>query len=94
MTLEETFTQLKARGKLLVVGATPDPLEIPAFDLLSGRTVAGWPSGSAIDSEATMQFSVLTGVRPKIEKFPLAQAGEALAKVLSNDVRFRAVLVP
>jgi D-arabinose 1-dehydrogenase-like Zn-dependent alcohol dehydrogenase len=89
-----TFGGLKARGKLIVVGAAPDPLEIPAFDLLSGRSVAGWPSGSAIDSEATMQFSVLTGVRPRIEKFPLAQAGEALAKVLSNDVRFRAVLVP
>jgi D-arabinose 1-dehydrogenase-like Zn-dependent alcohol dehydrogenase len=89
-----TFKGLKARGKLLVVGAAPDPLEIPAFDLLSGKSVAGWPSGSAIDSEATMEFSVLTGVRPKIETFPLAQAGEALSKVLGNEVRFRAVLVP
>ena len=92
--ISATFGGLKPRGKLLVVGATPDPLEIPAFDLLSGRTVAGWPSGSAVDSEATMRFSVLTGVRPKIEKFPLAQAGEALARVIGNDVRFRAVLVP
>ena len=85
---------MKARGKLLVVGATPELLQIPAFDLLSGRSVAGWPSGSAIDSEATMEFSVLTGVRPRIEKFPLEEAGEALGRVLENKARFRAVLVP
>ena len=71
-----------------------DPLEIPAFDLLSGRQVAGWPSGRPIDSEATMQFSTLTGVRAQIETYPLEQVGEALQKVLENKVRFRAVLVP
>jgi propanol-preferring alcohol dehydrogenase len=89
-----TFNGLKPRGKLLVVGAAPDPIEIPAFNLLSGKSVAGWPSGSALDSEATMEFSALTGIRPRIETFPLEKAGEALAKVLSNQVRFRAVLVP
>jgi len=73
-------------GPLLCAGVT-------TYNALR-NSVAGWPSGSAIDSEATMKFSVLTGVRPKIEQFPLAQAGEALAKVLSNEVRFRAVLVP
>ena len=89
-----TFGGLDARGKLVVVGATSDPLEIPAFDLLSGRQVVGWPSGRPIDSEATMQFSTLTGVRAQIETYPLEQAGEALQKVLENKVRFRAVLVP
>jgi len=79
---------------LVVVGATPDPIEIPAFNLLSCKSIAGWPSGSAIDSEATMKFSALTKVRPQIEQFPLDKAGEALGKVLENKVRFRAVLVP
>jgi len=89
-----TVGGLKARGKLLIVAAPHEPLSLSAFDLLSGRTVAGWPSGSAIDSEETMAFSVLTGVRPRIETFKLDQAEEALAKVLQNRVRFRAVLVP
>jgi len=92
--ISATFRGLKGRGKLVVVGATPDPLEIPAFDLLSGKSVSGWPSGSALDSEATMKFSALTGVRAKIETFPLENAGEALAKCMENRVRFRAVLVP
>ena len=48
--------------------------QVPAFGLLSGKSVAGWPSGSAIDSEDTMAFSALTGVRPRIEKFKLEQA--------------------
>ncbi len=88
------FRGLTARGKLLVVGATGDAVPIPGFDLLSGKSVAGWPSGSAVDSEAALRFSALFGVRPRIEKFPLARAGEALTKVLENRVRFRAVLVP
>lgn len=92
--ISAAFGGLKKRGRLVVVAATPEPLQIPAFDLLSGRSVAGWPSGSALDSEDTMRFSVLTGVRPRIEKFPLEKAGEALTRVLENDVRFRAVLVP
>ena len=92
--ISATFDGLKGRGKLVVVGATPDPLEIPAFNLLSGKQIAGWPSGSALDSEATMKFSALTGVRAHIEKFPLEKAGEALQKCLENKVRFRAVLVP
>ena len=63
-------------------------------ELLSGKTIAGWPSGSAIDSEETVAFSVLTGVRPRIEVFKLEQAEQALAKMIENRVRFRAVLTP
>jgi D-arabinose 1-dehydrogenase-like Zn-dependent alcohol dehydrogenase len=92
--ISSTFRGLKPRGKLVVVGATPEPLEIPAFDLLSGKSVAGWPSGGPLDSEAALQFSVLTGVRAHIERFSLDQAGEALASVLTNRARFRAVLIP
>ena len=92
--IEATLRGLKPRGKLLVVGATGENLAIPGFDLLSGKAVAGWPSGSAIDSEDTMKFSALFGVRAQIEKFPLADAGKAFARVMENKVRFRAVLIP
>lgn len=92
--IASTLTGLKPRGKLLIVAAPFEPLQIAAVSLLSGKTIAGWPSGSAIDSEETMAFSALAGIRPRIEKFPLEKAEEAFAKVMSNRVRFRAVLVP
>ncbi len=68
--------------------------QISALTLLSGKTVAGWPSGSAIDSEETVAFSVLTGVRPRVEVFKLEQAEQGFAKMMTNRVRFRAVLTP
>jgi propanol-preferring alcohol dehydrogenase len=92
--IASTIDGLKPRGKLLLVAAPFEPLSVSAFSLLSGRTVAGWPSGSAIDSEETMQFSALTGVRPRTETFRLDQADAALAKVMENQIRFRAVLIP
>jgi len=92
--IASTVNGLKPRGKLLIVAAAFEPLQVPALSLLSGKSIAGWPSGSPIDSEETMRFSALTGVRPRIEKFPLEKAEEAFGKVMSNRVRFRAVLVP
>jgi len=92
--IASTFDGLKPRGKLLLVAAPFEPLSLSAFSLLSGRTVSGWPSGSAIDSEETMAFSALTGVRPRTETFRLEQADAALAKVMENQIRFRAVLIP
>jgi len=92
--IASTIDGLKARGKLLIVAAPFEPLKISAFGLLSGKTVAGWPSGSSIDSEETMTFSALTNVRPRIETFKLEQAEQAFAKVMENKVRFRAVLTP
>jgi propanol-preferring alcohol dehydrogenase len=85
---------LKARGKLLIVAAPFEPLKLSALALLSGKTVAGWPSGSAIDSEETMRFSALTNVRPRVEVFKLEQAEQAFGRVMENRARFRAVLVP
>jgi propanol-preferring alcohol dehydrogenase len=85
---------LKPRGKLLIVAAPFDALSISAFALLSGKSVAGWPSGSAIDSEDTMRFSALTGVRPRIEVFKLEDVEQAFTKMMENRVRFRAVLTP
>ena len=92
--IASTFDGLKPRGKLLLVAAAFQPLQLNPLGLLSGRTVAGWPSGSAIDSEDAMKFSQVTGVRPRIEKFPLVEAEKAYARMLENQVRFRAVLVP
>lgn len=82
-------------GKLLVVGASPEPIEVSPLQLIGKRrSVAGWPSGRAADSEDTMRFSALEGIRPMIETFPLAKAAEGYARMMSGDARFRVVLVP
>ncbi len=92
--IASTVGGLKARGKLLIVAAPFEPIQVSAMALLSGKSVAGWPSGSSIDSEDTLAFSALTGVRPRIETFRFEQADEAYARMMENKVRFRAVLVP
>jgi D-arabinose 1-dehydrogenase-like Zn-dependent alcohol dehydrogenase len=92
--IASTVDGLKVRGKLLIVAAPFEPITVSAFALLSGKTIAGWPSGTAIESEETMAFSALTNVRPKVEVFKLEQAEKAFAKVMENQVRFRAVLTP
>ena len=92
--IESTVGGLKPRGKLLIVAAPTAPLSIHPFALLSGRSVAGWPSGSSIDSQDTMAFSALTGVRPRVETYKLEQAEQAYAQMIENRARFRAVLVP
>ncbi len=92
--IASTVDGLKPRGRLLIVAAPFQPMAVSAFALLSGKTVAGWPSGSSIDSEDAMAFSALANVKPRIEKFALGQVEEAFAKVMANNVRFRAVLVP
>jgi D-arabinose 1-dehydrogenase-like Zn-dependent alcohol dehydrogenase len=85
---------LKPRGTLLVVAAPHEPFQVSAFVLLSGKRIQGWPSGSAMDSEDTLAYSALSGVRPRTEVFKLDQAEQALARVMENKVRFRAVLTP
>ncbi len=92
--IASTVGGLTSRGKLLIVAAPLEPVTVSAMALLSGKAIAGWPSGSSIDSEDTMAFSALTGVRPRIETFKLADAPAAFAKMMDNQVRFRAVLVP
>jgi D-arabinose 1-dehydrogenase-like Zn-dependent alcohol dehydrogenase len=80
-------------GKLMVIGASQDPLTITPLQLIGPRrTVAGWPSGTAKDSEDTMQFSAMTGVRPMIETLPLAKAAEGYERMMSGKARFRVVL--
>lgn len=80
-------------GRLLVVGASAEPIEVGPFQLIPGRrSVAGWPSGTPIDSEDTLKFSAMTGVRPRIETYPLHRAGEAYDRMMSGKARFRVVL--
>ena len=81
-------------GKLVMVGAPSEPLTFNASAMIGKRqSLAAWASGVATDSEDAMRFAMLTGIRPMIEKFPLARAAEAYEKMLSGKVRFRAVLV-
>lgn len=80
-------------GTLLVVGAVAEPMEISPFQLIMGRkSVKGWPSGTAKDSEDTLDFSALTDITPSIETYPLEQANEAYARMINNEARFRVVL--
>ena len=91
--MTEMVDGLAPSGKLLIVGAGPDPLAITPIQLiLARREVRGWPSGTAKDSEDTLQFSMLTGVRPMIEKFPLEKVAEGFEQMMSGKARFRAVL--
>jgi D-arabinose 1-dehydrogenase-like Zn-dependent alcohol dehydrogenase len=84
---------LGANGRMLVVGATPDPIEVSPFQLITGKkSILGWYSGIATDSEDTLRFAELSGVRPMIEKYPLAKAAEAYARMMSGQAQFRVVL--
>jgi D-arabinose 1-dehydrogenase-like Zn-dependent alcohol dehydrogenase len=79
-------------GKMIIVGAA-DPLEVPPLLLIGGRrSVMGWPSGRSIDSQDTLRFSALTGVRSMNEVFPLERAAEAYEHMMSGKARFRVVL--
>jgi D-arabinose 1-dehydrogenase-like Zn-dependent alcohol dehydrogenase len=88
-----TLGGLAVNGKLMVLGAPHEPLEVPAFPLIVGsRSVAGWYSGTSIDSQDTLAFSALTGVRSMNEVFPLERAAEAYERMMSGKARFRVVL--
>ncbi len=84
---------LSTRGRLIVVGAGADSIAVTPVQLIMGsKALQGWASGIATDSEDTMQFSTLSGVRPMIEKFPLEKAAEAYQQMISGKARFRVVL--
>jgi D-arabinose 1-dehydrogenase-like Zn-dependent alcohol dehydrogenase len=84
---------LGVNGRLVILGVAPDPLEIPPLALIGRRlAVVGWPAGTSADSEDTMAFSALTGVRSMNEVFPLERAGEAYERMMSGKARFRVVL--
>ncbi|MCI0586746.1 MAG: alcohol dehydrogenase [Planctomycetes bacterium] len=80
-------------GKFVVLGAADTPLQVPAILLISGRrSVAGWPSGTSIDSQDTLAFAARTGVRSMNEVFPFKHAAEAYDRMMSGKARFRVVL--
>jgi D-arabinose 1-dehydrogenase-like Zn-dependent alcohol dehydrogenase len=92
-TMSDAVGGLGIDGKLLVVGASSEPIQVPPFALISGRrSVSGWPSGTASDSEDTLRFSALAGIRPMIETVPLERAAEGYERMMSGKARFRMVI--
>jgi len=91
--MSATVGGLAPRGKLVIVGASMEPLEIPPAALLGGsNAIVGHASGTSKDSEDTLAFSTLTEVRPMIETVPLEEAPAAYERMMAGDARFRMVL--
>ena len=84
---------LGLNGKLIMVGLSEEPVEVPIAQFIMGRnSVQGWPLGTSADSQDTLAFSALSGVKPMIEEFPLAKAADAYDRMMSGAARFRVVL--
>jgi D-arabinose 1-dehydrogenase-like Zn-dependent alcohol dehydrogenase len=91
--MSELVNGLGPNGKLIVVGAAFDPIEVTPIQLISGsRTIQGWAAGTPADSEDTLRFAELSGVRPMIETYPLEKAAEGYARMMSGNAQFRVVL--
>lgn len=91
--MSELIDGLGPNGKLIVVGATFDPIEVTPIQLIGGsKSIQGWAAGTPADSEDTLRFAELSGVRPMIETYPLDKAGDAYARMLSGKAEFRVVL--
>ena len=92
-SMTELIDGLGPNGTLMVVGADPAAIQVTPPQLIFGnRSVRGWASGTPADSEDTLKFAELTGVRPMVETYPLERAAEAYARMLSGKARFRVVL--
>jgi D-arabinose 1-dehydrogenase-like Zn-dependent alcohol dehydrogenase len=92
-SMSELFDGLGPNGTLMVVGVDFAPLEVtPAQLVLGNRTIQGWAAGTPADTEDTLRFAELTGVRPMIETYPLEKTAEAYARMLSGKAQFRVVL--
>jgi D-arabinose 1-dehydrogenase-like Zn-dependent alcohol dehydrogenase len=84
---------LGPNGKLIILGVPSKPFEVSAIPLVMGnREIRGWASGTGMDSEDTLNFSALTGVKPRIELYPLEKAPDAFARMESGKARFRVVI--
>src|SRR5215471_13896718 len=89
----EVLGGLAVNGKLIMIGVSDEALEVPpTLFILGRRSVVGWPAGTSMDSQDTLSFSVLSGVRSMNEVFPLERAPEAYERMMSGKARFRAVL--
>jgi len=92
-TLAKAVGGLGPNGKLIIVGVPDKPIEMSVLPLIMGnREVRGWASGTGMDSEDTLNFSALTGVKPQIETYTLDKAPEAFARMESGKARFRVVI--
>lgn len=91
--MSELFDGLAPNGKLVVIGVEMEPIQVTPAQLVTGsRTIQGWAAGTAADSEDTLRFAELSGVRPMIETYPLEKASEAYARMMSGKAQFRVVL--
>ena len=91
--MSELIDGLGPNGRLMVVGAAAEPIEVTPIQLIIGsHTIQGWASGTPADSEDTLRFAELSGVRPMIETYPLEKAAEAYARMMSGKAEFRVVL--
>lgn len=91
--MEQAFGGLGIDGEMIVLGAAHEPLSLNTAAMIGGRfSIKGWPSGTCADSEDTMRFAVLTGVRPMIETMRFEHAQKAYDRMMSGDARFRMVL--
>jgi propanol-preferring alcohol dehydrogenase len=91
--MEPALAGLGVNGQLLVLGASPERLPVDTAAMIGGRhSIKAWPSGTCVDSEDTMRFSVQSGIRAMIETMPLEHAPEAYARMMSGEARFRVVL--
>ena len=91
--MTELIDGLGPNGKLMVIGAAFDPIEVTPVQLINGsRAIQGWTAGTPADADDTLRFAELTGVRPMTEIYPLEKAAEAYARMLSGKAEFRVVL--
>jgi D-arabinose 1-dehydrogenase-like Zn-dependent alcohol dehydrogenase len=91
--MTELIDGLSPNRKLVVIGVEFTPIEVTPLQLINGsRTIQGWAAGTPADSEDTLRFAELSGVRPMIETYPLEKAGEAYARMMSRKAQFRVVL--
>lgn len=91
--MEEMLGGLGIDGKLIALGVSQEPIAVTSIQLIGGRkSVAGWPSGSSIDSQDTLRFSAYTGVRPIVQELPLERAADGYKMMMDNTARYRVVL--
>ena len=91
--MSELIDGLGPNGKLLVIGAAFEPIEVTPIQLIMGvKAIQGWASGTPADSEDTLNFAELSGVRAMIETYPIEKAAEAYARMMSGNAEFRVVL--
>jgi D-arabinose 1-dehydrogenase-like Zn-dependent alcohol dehydrogenase len=91
--MTEILGSMGVNGKLVIIGVSDEPIQVPSSPMISGRgSIIGWPAGTSKDSQDTLLFSVLSGIRSMNEVFPLERAAEAYDLMMSGKASFRCVL--